>query len=617
MRLNFNNIGRGLEAIADAKRAQDLAQTSAKYDVTEGAYGEGLGENLQQVIGARDQALQGLGEQATPEQRQQVLDQYTPAMSELSRRVGLQGPDYSIASGGQNFDTRQDARMAASPLRAEALAGVYRRYGDVERADALEARAQELQRGLTADKNAQAEEIRRQQQFITGQQESGLRINTLTREAGQIEKLDDVDIKVGEFSTKRRTDAEGNIRPSTVDDDLAELQHRATLLRQNGLGAQATAALKDYQGIAVNAIKLQEAERDVELGRVVVAIGAGDLKPARAFYDKFVHDGAKTTNIIENKDGSVTVSRVRDDGTPLPDTTIASRDALLNTLNSFKDPLSLYKYSKDQFDQNIKTEQLGLQKRQTAATEGQLSLAKKADARAEDKEARDANPYKAKIEMFKEIGIDLTPAQIESLSGLGKEESPYVKAKLDAIAKSVDPLRPGSAAEAVKQIDALGIETTRLKNAAANNTEIIKGLKAENKAGNLNQLLAYLRDEKGMTDSDLAPLLKEAGIKVPKSATPAAASPAAAPTASGIDTSRTGTGGANPYVTTAGKPTGVTTGEPSVASRVLPQVAQAVENTVGSVPAATRYLQDKISRNEPLDPAQTARAIQLGLIKKQ
>lgn len=608
MRLNFNNIGRGLEAIADAKRAQDLAQTSAKYDITEGAYGEGLGQNLQQVIGARDQALQGLGEQATPEQRQQVLDQYTPAMSELSRRVGLQGPDYSIASGGENYATRQAAQQAAAPLRAEALAGVYRRYGDVERADALEARALEQQRGLAAEKRAQ-------QAFETGQTESGLRINTLAREAEQIKKLDEVDKQAGEFLTNRLTDKEGNTRAATPDDMLAQLQHRTTLLQQSGLGKQATDALKDYQSIAVNAIQLQTAERGIELGRVAAAIGQGDLNPARAFYDKFVHDGAKTTSIKENKDGSITVSRVRDDGTPLPDTKVASKDALLATLNSFKDPMSLYNYSKDQFERNLKTEQLDLQRRNTAATEGQLGLARDANKRAEAKEARDANPLKAKIEMFREVGIELTPAQIESFGGLTKDESPYLKAKLDVIAKSVDPLRPGSAQEAVKAIEALGLETTRLKNAAANNTEIIKGLKAENKAGNLTQLLTYLKEEKGMTDSDLAPLLKEAGIKVPKSAAPPAASPAAAPTASGIDTSRTGTGEVNPYVTTSGRPTGVTTGAPSVASQVLPQVAQSVENAIGTTAAATRYLQGKISRNEPLSPADTVRARQLGLIK--
>lgn len=611
MRLNFNNIGRGLEAIADAKRAQDLAQTSAKYDVTEGAYGEGLGQNLQQVIGARDQALQGLGEQATPEQRQQVLDQYTPAMSELSRRVGLQGPDYSIASGGQNFDTRQDARMAAAPLRAEALAGVYRRYGDVERADALEARALEQQRGLSAEQRASAEEIRRQQQFITGQQESGLRINTLAREAEQVKKLDDVDKQAGEFLTTRLTDADGNTRAATTDDMLAQLQHRTMLLQKNGLGKQATEALRDYQGIAVNAIQLQTAERGVELGRVAAAIGQGDLNPARAFYDKFVHDGAKTTSIKENKDGSITVSRVRDDGTPLPDTKVASKDALLATLNSFKDPMSLYNYSKDQFERNIKTEQLGLQKRQTAATEANVRVSQETLQLNKDKEDRLAKPIQTMIEDLKGAGIETTPADVRTLAKLDKGESALVKAQIDAILKSIDPLQPKSLETAQAKI------TDVYKGVALQdrNKQIVIGLTRAKKDGNEESAIATLR-QNGIGEDTIAGLAKQAGVTYtpPASAPPAETSPAAAPT-SGVNTSRTGTGEVNPYVTTSGRPTGLTSGAPSVASQVLPQIAQSVENAVGTTAAATRYLQGKISRNEPLSPADTARARQLGLIK--
>ena len=198
MRLNFSNIGRGIEAIADAKKAQDLARVSAQYDVTEGAYGTGLAPNLQQVIGARDEALQGLGEQATPEQRQQVLDQYTPAMSELSRRVGLTAPDYSVASGPTNFATRQEARQAAAPMRAEGLAGVYRQYGDVNQADALEARAFEQQRALAREGRDIAREGREaeagqraQQEFATRQTLTGLQIADVTRTQAANQRQDD------------------------------------------------------------------------------------------------------------------------------------------------------------------------------------------------------------------------------------------------------------------------------------------------------------------------------------------------------------------------------------------------------------------------------------------
>ena len=172
MRLNFNNIGRGLEAIAGAKQARDLAQTSARYDVTEGAYGPGLQENITQLesLKAQDPA------QAAA---------YDQAIGELTRRQGLTAPDYSVASGPTNFATRQEARQAAAPMRAEGLAGVYRQYGDVERADALEARAQEMQRALSAEERAKAAEERAKQTFATNQTLTGLQINRETQTAAE------------------------------------------------------------------------------------------------------------------------------------------------------------------------------------------------------------------------------------------------------------------------------------------------------------------------------------------------------------------------------------------------------------------------------------------------
>jgi hypothetical protein len=164
MRLDFRNIGKGLEAIAGAKQARDLAQESARYDVTEGAYGPGLQENIQQLEGLKAQ---------DPAQ----APAYDQAIAELTRRQGLTAPDYSVASGAQNYGTRQEARQAAAPMRAEGLAGVYRRYGDVAQADTLEARAYEQQRALAAEGRATAREARDIKAFDTQQaaaQQQGL-----------------------------------------------------------------------------------------------------------------------------------------------------------------------------------------------------------------------------------------------------------------------------------------------------------------------------------------------------------------------------------------------------------------------------------------------------------
>jgi hypothetical protein len=178
MRLNFNNIGRGLEAIAGAKQARDLAQTSARFDVTEGAYGPGLQENITQLEGLKAQ---------DPAQ----AAAYDQAIGELTRRQGLTAPDYSIASGPTNFATRQEARQAAAPLRAEGLAGVYRQYGDVERADALETRAFEQQRALAAEERAKAAEARNVQDFANRSTLTGLEINAKTQTAAESQKMTD------------------------------------------------------------------------------------------------------------------------------------------------------------------------------------------------------------------------------------------------------------------------------------------------------------------------------------------------------------------------------------------------------------------------------------------
>jgi hypothetical protein len=72
----------------------------------------------------------------------------------------------------------------------------------------------------------------------------------------------------------------------------------------------------------------------------------------------------------------------------------------------------------------------------------------------------------------------------------------------------------------------------------------------------------------------------------------------------------------NPYVDARGRPLAVApAGAPSIASTAIPAAASAIEGAVGTQAAATRYLQAKIARNEPLTPTDRARAVQLGLIR--
>jgi hypothetical protein len=83
-------------------------------------------------------------------------------------------------------------------MRAEGLAGVYRQYGDVNQADALEARAFEQQRALAREGRDIAREGREaeagqraQQEFATRQTLTGLQIADVTRTQAANQRQDD------------------------------------------------------------------------------------------------------------------------------------------------------------------------------------------------------------------------------------------------------------------------------------------------------------------------------------------------------------------------------------------------------------------------------------------
>jgi hypothetical protein len=171
-------VERGLRMREEDRLKRNLAQESARYDVTEGAYGPGLQENIQQLQGLREQ---------DPAQ----APAYDQAIAELTRRQGLTAPDYSVASGAQNFGTRQEARQAAAPMRTEGLSGVYRQAGMIDKADELENRAFEQQRAMAAEERAKAAEARAQQDFANRSTLTGLEINDRTRTAATAKRMDD------------------------------------------------------------------------------------------------------------------------------------------------------------------------------------------------------------------------------------------------------------------------------------------------------------------------------------------------------------------------------------------------------------------------------------------
>lgn len=198
------------------------------------------------------------------------------------------------------------------------------------------------------------------------------------RERKRITGIEAVDADVAKWQTNRLLDQNTNeLRQSTPDDDIATLQYRATALRKAGFAKEATDSLKDYQSFAVNQITLDDKLRTSQLGAVAAALATGDLEPARAFYDRFVLDGAKVTAMKSDpKTGAITVSRVRDDGTALPDRVIkGGANELLASLNSFRDPMSLYNFSQNEFNNNMKVKELGIRQETLGIQKANQALA--------------------------------------------------------------------------------------------------------------------------------------------------------------------------------------------------------------------------------------------------
>ena len=356
-----------VERAEQRKREEELRRglsaEAGRYNVTEGAYGPGLQENIQQLEGLRANVADPALNTYDPQQ----LAAYDQGIVELTRRQSLTAPDYSVASGAKNYDTRQEARQAAAPMRTEGLAGVYRQYGDVVQADALEARALEQQRGLTAEERAKAAEERAKaadartaQEFATRQTLTGLEINQrlITDDAQKREAARQKDNAA--WWTKQTTDPDtGERRAPRPEDFLAASQRDASSYFQTGDYAKGGQAYDAFMQRAEAQVVSQEKDRKRAQEAAFSAVLSGNYKEGMAFYNKFLPNGSIATDAVPGKDGMITVKHKDLSGNPLPDTKV-SRQQLLEGIASFGDSKQALAYIQQSFANNIQTKELGI-----------------------------------------------------------------------------------------------------------------------------------------------------------------------------------------------------------------------------------------------------------------
>jgi hypothetical protein len=183
------------------------------------------------------------------------------------------------------------------------------------------------------------------------------------------EKLDG---QVGEWFKGRLKNPDGTERAPTVDDHLAASQYRAAQLTGAGKIDQAGQVLKDYAAQSLVKIQLQGAQRKEALGRTAAALASGDLDAVKSFYNEFVPDGARVTDVKRGAGGELVIQRESMDGRALPAYTMKDTGQLLSVLNSFNDPMALYSWSQNEFKNNIDARKTTVAERQADIAERRL-----------------------------------------------------------------------------------------------------------------------------------------------------------------------------------------------------------------------------------------------------
>lgn len=271
---SYDVVSRALKSRDEAKLKERVGQEGARYGVTEGAYGQGLGENIQQVQGLQQQAIQQARYQgASEEELAGIEQQYAPSIAELQRRQGLTAPDYSVGSRATNYGTMKEAEDASRPMRARGIADVYRQAGEIEKADEV----------LTQADQAEARIMQREA--------AGLQLE------------------------KARRQAEADARMNAFDAWVAE-NPGADLAAMKGAASKFKLSQDQVLGVTARMAGLQENELKLWKNEVQNTIkGKSDAELVDIFNKDDRFDPTTNMERKVGKDGSVTLTLKRQDGT--------------------------------------------------------------------------------------------------------------------------------------------------------------------------------------------------------------------------------------------------------------------------------------------------------------
>lgn len=287
----------------------------------------------------------------------------------------------------------------ASRDRQLAMAGVYEKYGDVER-------------GMGMRRDARRDELSEEAVKVSRQRFDWEKSDRSKRDADDATKRD-AEKQTADWWKSRLTSQDGSMREPQPQDYLEATQHRIGMLTKAGRFEDATKAFSEHSAQAMATIHMDQAKRDEGARIAVQQVAAGDAKGVVDWLNRFVPDGSKATEARMGKDGSITVDRVGVDGNKVEPLKFKDRNQLIAAINSVRDPNALWQQSQADF-QN----QLAL--RQDARAGASLGLQQQAAGRANAEFAAGAPEREVKHALSglqKELLAGATPERAAEING--------------------------------------------------------------------------------------------------------------------------------------------------------------------------------------------------------
>lgn len=326
------------------KVGKDFAIAKLSNEKETPVYTEGQGQELEAIANAKDENGQPYyALDATPDGKYTVTPNFkgVDGASATPATIAASGVSYL----GKTYDKplTDSGRSAAKQL---AMAGIMDQFGDAEGGMRFRDSANRMQREEKAD-------AQNDQRFAWDKARNERDI----RQGDQAEKdqgiLRDVDQQTADWFKGRLKNADGTDRAATVDDHLAASQFRAAKLTEAGKVSEAGKVIADHNAQALVKIQLDSAQRDQDLAKTAAALNAGDLGAVKDFYNKYVPDGARVTNVTRDATGHINIERETMDGRKMPPTVMKDTGQMVSALASFKDPMSLYNWSQNEFRNNL------------------------------------------------------------------------------------------------------------------------------------------------------------------------------------------------------------------------------------------------------------------------